>query len=505
MSKAAAEPGPFKVDIGGSDAAYNAGIDALRSGREEEALLILEAARQKHPSDARLWQVAGLLHRALEDLQPAVAAFEKAASLSPRDPLIAHGHARAALEAGLPALHLFERAHQLDPLDGPLLLGLAAARFAEHGTASALLGIEQQLEAHPGWLPGHDLAARLRYLSGGTEDFTVSFERALETAPGHVDLWRGLIDTLIHAGLYEQALAAIGRARKASGPHLAYDVNEAVCRDEMGDHEAADRLFEPLEKVDDVTVAIRRIRHALRTGRPEAAAAIAEPLSNGPLANLIWPYLSVAWRMLGDRRFGCLEGDERLVGIYDLAVELPPLDALAESLRKLHLANGQPLEQSVRGGTQTDGPLFSRIDPEIRSLRKAIVAAVERHVAQLPPSDPNHPTLALRRDRRIRFSGSWSVRLTGSGHHANHIHPAGWFSSALYVSLPDETELGAPPAGWLALGQPQAELGLDLPPVRLVEPKPGRLVLFPSIMWHGTLPFESGERLTVAFDIAAPV
>ena len=48
-----------------------------------------------------------------------------------------------------------------------------------------------------------------------------------------------------------------------------------------------------------------------------------------------------------------------------------------------------------------------------------------------------------------------------------------------------------------------AELGLDLPPIRLIEPKPGRLVLFPSTMWHGTVPFAAGERLTVAFDVRA--
>ncbi|MFN5127999.1 MAG: putative 2OG-Fe(II) oxygenase [Sphingomonadaceae bacterium] len=41
-----------------------------------------------------------------------------------------------------------------------------------------------------------------------------------------------------------------------------------------------------------------------------------------------------------------------------------------------------------------------------------------------------------------------------------------------------------------------------LPPIKTVEPKPSRLVLFPSTMWHGTNPIESGERLTVAFDIA---
>jgi hypothetical protein len=34
-----------------------------------------------------------------------------------------------------------------------------------------------------------------------------------------------------------------------------------------------------------------------------------------------------------------------------------------------------------------------------------------------------------------------------------------------------------------------------------VAPLPGKLVLFPSYFWHGTLPFTSAApRLTVAFD-----
>ena len=34
------------------------------------------------------------------------------------------------------------------------------------------------------------------------------------------------------------------------------------------------------------------------------------------------------------------------------------------------------------------------------------------------------------------------------------------------------------------------------------KPEPGMLVLFPSYMWHGTIPFVTGDsRLTIAFDI----
>jgi hypothetical protein len=36
---------------------------------------------------------------------------------------------------------------------------------------------------------------------------------------------------------------------------------------------------------------------------------------------------------------------------------------------------------------------------------------------------------------------------------------------------------------------------------RAVQPVPGRLVLFPSYTWHGTIPLEaSSARTTIAFD-----
>jgi hypothetical protein len=56
-------------------------------------------------------------------------------------------------------------------------------------------------------------------------------------------------------------------------------------------------------------------------------------------------------------------------------------------------------------------------------------------------------------------------------------------------------------AGWLAFGEP----GITIPglgPDHLVRPEPGMLVLFPSYMWHGTVPFTAGgRRLTAAFDV----
>ncbi len=153
------------------------------------------------------------------------------------------------------------------------------------------------------------------------------------------------------------------------------------------------------------------------------------------------------------------------------------------------------------GARKPTGHFCREIEPEIRALRLAIVEAVETYRKQLPAMDPTHPMLGLRRDGRVRFSGSWSVRLSGHGRHSQHVHPQGWISSALYVAVPDGL---SGEEGWLSLGDPQVELGQSIAPIRRIAPKPGQLVLFPSMMWHGTLPFAEGERLTVAFDVAPP-
>jgi hypothetical protein len=77
----------------------------------------------------------------------------------------------------------------------------------------------------------------------------------------------------------------------------------------------------------------------------------------------------------------------------------------------------------------------------------------------------------------------------------------GWLSSACYIELPAAVQAGDK-EGWIKFGQPGIPTQPPLPPEHYVQPTPGTLVLFPSYMWHGTVPF-SGDtnRLTIAFDV----
>ena len=71
------------------------------------------------------------------------------------------------------------------------------------------------------------------------------------------------------------------------------------------------------------------------------------------------------------------------------------------------------------------------------------------------------------------------------------------------MAVPPETDNRETCNGWLKFGEPSLNLPLKNPIRRAVQPLPGRLVLFPSYMWHGTVPLKASvPRTTIAFDVA---
>jgi len=133
----------------------------------------------------------------------------------------------------------------------------------------------------------------------------------------------------------------------------------------------------------------------------------------------------------------------------------------------------------------------------VQRYLRALEDPIRAYIATM--QKPNHPWSGRKTDK-FRLSGCWSVKLKPSGYHVNHLHPEGWISSAYYVSLPEVTKSGDSQEGWIKFGEPRWPTP-HCTVEKVVQPKEGRLVLFPSYMWHGTIPFSQGERLTAPFDV----
>lgn len=480
--------------------AYEDATAALNEGRHDDGIRLVRPFLDRGTSDHRFWHLHGLLLRSSDRREEALSSLRRAVELGPNSAAAAHALARTLYEAGLPSSQAYGHAIRLSNSDPQLVMGLASAFIAEGEPETAVTGLERIVARSPHWIDGHILLSRLRWAQGAREGFARSFGEALSAMPQNMELRQQQLIALVHADQWEEAFRAVADGRAALGDQLLFALYEAIAASETGDVERAEALFAPFADSIESTIQIRRVRHYLRWGRPADADGIIERWTATPDAFMFWPYASVAWRMLDDPRWDWLEGDPSFVAYYDIADRLPPLDELAAALRKLHTLSGQPLEQSLRGGTQTDGDIFTHIDPLLVKTREAIRQTVAEHVAGFPPHDERHPLLGPPRDR-IGFSGAWSVRLASKGYHANHVHPAGWISSALYIVLPQD--LGRDESGVLAIGEPWSPtFKVDLPPFRTIEPKAGRLALFPSYTWHGTRPFAEGERMTIAFDVA---
>lgn len=487
---------------GFADARFNRALLLQRLDRLDAALADLDALTAGQAASAKLLTArAGILRQAGR-LDEAAEAYDAALSLEPNRVSTLHGRGRTGLERGEHgASDFYVAALRQKPGDLDLVFGLAEA-FEAEGNPLGLELLTETVQHNPDWIMGHEILARMRSEGGHGADFADHYKASLAARPSNRALNLSYWHSLARGQQHGEALTALkgARAHLTDGDDLR--LLEAVLTGEAGDPRAALALLDRADPAHP-DLAFARGRIALMAGDPAQAAALLEPLVEAaPAAINGWAHLDLAWRLLADPRHDWLADQPGLYGPRDIGLGADELAGLATLLRSLHVTRAHPIGQSLRGGTQTRGRLFARREPEIVRLREAIAAAVADHVRALPPRDDRHPLLRYR-DATPAFAGSWSVRLAGQGFHVNHIHPEGILSSACYISLPETMGGAATRDGWLELGRPPAELGLALEPLATIEPKPGRLALFPSYLFHGTRPFAGGERLTVAFDVVA--
>lgn len=496
------------------EAFVNLGLHATDAGDYATAAEALQRATALAPSDARGWAALGALEQARQDWAAAAGHFRQALSIRD-DARARHNLAVSLRRLDRPdaALEEVERA-LAGGLAGPDTQTLRAHLLADVGrfdeAVAAYRAVTREAPAH---LDAQETLARLLPQLGRGGEALGGFRSALEQAPGARPLWNAAMATAKALGEPAQLLEWAQAAERRFGAEPDLVLARASAQMMLGEAQTARDALLPLAAAhpDQVGVQLHLASALIQSGDPARAEAPALRATElAPLDQWGWSYLTVIWRLLGDAREDWLADYDRFV----MPVDVPPppgfadqndfLAALTERLTALHTTHAHPADQTLRYGTQTRGNLFEKTDPLIQGLADSIRGAVERRIAALP-HDPAHPFLG-RNSGRIAFSASWSVRLRSTGFHINHIHPSGWLSSALHISLPPEvTGEGALPAGALTFGVPDKAFGLDLPPRQIEVPKPGQLVIFPSYFWHGTLPFESEEpRLTVAFD-ALPV
>ncbi len=480
---------------------------------DRRALAEAEAACRRalgatNNTSPQAWTALGVVLREQGRAAESKAAYERAIAISPR-----HVPAHHNLGALLSQLDLAEEA--LAALDRAASLGLNAPELhINRGRALAqLYRLDEAERAYaravalaPNNSSAQAMLAQLRYMRGDPA-FGRDFAAAARANPGDLRLQFAYTELLRRSGDFAGAEAILRVVLRNSG--MAPDVRSALASllHEAGRLSEAENeaLQAALSRPGDPRLIESFVQIELALGKPDACLPlIRTERQRRPLDPRWVTYEAMAARLLQDPLYQRLYDYERLVRVYEL--QPPPgwgsmaqiNAAVCEALAPRHCLATHPMDQSLRNGTQTLRNLMTESDPAIQALLAAFTEPIASYCAGLG-GGAEHPLTARKRGP-VALHGCWSVELRRNGFHVNHFHPEGWLSSAYYVSVPREVDDAQARSGWLKFGEPRLPVP-GLTADHFVQPREGRLVLFPSYMWHGTNAIRGDEpRLTVAFD-----
>ncbi len=510
-----------ELDPGQPEAIYNRARMLRQLGRTADAAGALALAldcKPLAPLLAQMLQLRALLEEDAGRLDLALATLDAALAVAPQRAALHHNRGVLLQRLSCPAQAL--AAH-----DTALKLGLHAAD-AHYNRGNSLQSLGRSAEALQSYRfalaldPQHALAlydiARLRWRLGD-DDFTAELDAAARAAPD-APLAPGIKGRLLlRAGRNVEAAASFARAAALADTSPGYfdGLGQALSRLGRFDEALAAHRRAVALAPGQAATSISHSATLLQAGQPALAAQAAEmAVRLDPLDQQAWALLGLAWRVSGHPNESWLNDYQQHVQVFDLP---PPAGwpdiaafnaALAAALEQLHTDVQAPIDQTLRHGSQTLGDIFEQRHPVVEQLKSRISPAVDEYIRRLQAleRDDGHPLLG-RIAPRWRFSDSWSSRLRSGGFHTAHVHPHGWVSSCYYVALPPAITAAGDQddakAGWITFGMPDVQVpGCELPALHAVQPQVGRLVLFPSFMWHATVAFTGEQpRLTVAFDV----
>lgn len=449
----------------------------MATGRKQEAEAVFRGwlAREPHSKDAALRLAAVLADSGgsaeAERLIRAVTAREGA---TPESAFVL-GRALLGLARFDEAEDQFRHVVQAQPHHVTAQRNLAELVWMQTGNASAAcIGLDDALHKQPQLRALRIAKAQVLLGARQAPEALAEIEAGLAREPLAIDL----LNAAATIALGFDGVRALGFAKRAL----------AIAPEDRGSITAFGKAL----------LATGEARTALDTAMKLQAAYPADGQAMALQAD--------AMRMLGD------DGYRELLD-YSLLVQAAALETprgwpnlaayvadVQLALERAHVFKAHPIGNSLRQGSQIELFPERSPDPAIRAFPSAIDGPIRHYIEALGRGSG---VMQRRNTGHYRVSGIWSVRLRPHGFHVNHYHPEGWISSACYLHIPPSVER-AGDEGWLKFGEPAFPTLPALGPEYFLKPEPGLLALFPSYMWHGTVPFSgpaNESRLTIAFDV----
>jgi len=288
------------------------------------------------------YQRAGLIFRALgeeeravESLEAAIAAYDRALAMDPRNTLAHHNRGVALSDLGRfeEALAAYDRTLEIDPRDADAHNSRGTLLCDHLGRpGEALAEFDRTIEINPGYRSAHSNRGNALNYLGRTEEALAASDRAVELDPQDAGVHNSRAGILYVLKRFEEALAACDRAIALDPRHFLAHANRGAVLAHMKRFDDALEAYDRALQIDPRNARVHDLRGdaLFEAGRFEQALAAYDRAVEFDLR------YSAAHANRGDvlRELGRFADS---LAAYDRAVEIDPGDVKAQNGRGIAL------------------------------------------------------------------------------------------------------------------------------------------------------------------------
>jgi len=446
---------------------FNLALALTGLGRHQEAIPAYEKTIQLKPEFAVAHFNLGVAHLTCDDLVAAIQRFDHAVRLQPGYTEAWGNLGVAQQRSGMlaDAILSYEKAISIQP-KAQLHLSLGSAFHNQGKLSSAVEQYQSAIQLAPDSSEAYDKLGSAMWAQGKVDEALQAHQHALSLNTDYADAHYHLGVIFQEAKAYDRALSHFESAKI---------------------HDWKARCLYCLYKSKHYEAFNTRLSHSLNN-----------PHNDPFVATLTAHYAA---------NFGTSDPYAFCPNPMDFIYHghIPELDESATGLNAQLLNDILKTDISERKqgrlyeGIQSAGNLFRREETSFQQLATYLLQQVHHYRAVFAHADC---TLIQQFPEDPQFTSAWFIKMRKGGHLTAHIQEEGWISGSVYLSMPDV------PEGRLDGSIEFSMHGDDYPiesacfPVKVITPQVGDIVLFPSSLFHRTLPFNSDqERICIAFDI----
>ena len=151
----------------------------------------------------------------------------------------------------------------------------------------------------------------------------------------------------------------------------------------------------------------------------------------------------------------------------------------------------------LKNSNQTAGNIFDKKNNFLDKIKNIIHLEVKKYQEHFKESTEG----VIRNWPKSYSIYAWLVSMKSGGKINPHMHDVGWLSGSFYINVPPKLKADSGNLV-LCIDDNEQESQNNLNPKKIMNVTTGSLCLFPSSLYHYTIPFESKEdRIVLAFDV----